>query len=133
MLYKVGLVINAISSLVISLLSLTAINAFSFLYAGSYYPFALPTVAIALYCMSLSTLGLVNIVSRSAGFWCVIPIGCSIYLAFLYAMSQWPGGDDGPGMFWALFVGASSGLMSVTNIVLLVLGLVVIFKKSNDT
>lgn len=132
MFYKTGLIMNAITGLVTSLLSLTAINAFSFVYSGSYYPFAIPTVAIALYCFSLSTLGLVRLVPRKAAFWCAVPMGCLAYLSFIYAMSCWPGGDDGPGMFWGLFVGAGSGLMSLTNTVLLVMGTVRILKTKED-
>jgi len=121
---KTVLAAEAVGSLLTLLPSLTAINAFSFIYEGSYYSFTLPTVVAAAVCLLSSVLGLSGVLPMRVAFWSAVPVGSVTFLAAAYALSRWPGGDDGPGMFWMLFVGSSSAVLSLLSIVLLFVGII---------
>jgi len=121
---KIALAAEALGSFLTLVPSLTAINAFSFIYVGSYYSFALPTVVAAVFCLLFSVLGLSGLLPKRVAFWWAVPAGSLTFLAAAYALSRWPGGDDGPGMFWMLFVGSSSAILSILSVVLLVVGIV---------
>ena len=132
-LFRAGLMLEAVLSLVTALLCLTAVNAFSFLYPGSFYPFTLPAIAIALFCFASSAAGLADAGRRERWFWSVVAVGPFMTVAHGYALYRWPGGDDGPGMFWGLFVGAGSALMSTASACLLVWGWVAKVRSRRDT
>jgi hypothetical protein len=132
-LYNIGLPFIAAVSLLTLLASLTAINAFSFIYEGSFYPFTLPTVFVAAFCFLLSALALAKVVARRISFWLVVSVGSSAFIMSRYAMAFWPGGDDGPGMLWLLLVGFGSALLSLSSIVMFILGAAISYKTRNDT
>jgi hypothetical protein len=126
---KAGLIIVGIWSALLLLLSLTATGAFGFLYEGSYYTFTLPFIVATALVLSLAVSGLVATRIRSSMFWFVTPLFGLLYFPYQYAVAQWPGGDDGPGMFWLLFVGRGSQIAGILAIVIIVTGIVIRIRK----
>jgi len=104
---KIGLVITAAWSLLLILASLTFIGVFPF-YPARLYDFTLPFVAHAIGTHITAVLGLVVRRIRSIIFWPALALLGSLVFSYHYAMSQWPGGDDGPGMGWFFIVGGGS-------------------------
>ena len=104
---KISLVIIAAWSLLLILASLAFIGAFPF-YPARLYDFTLPFVSHAIGTHITAVLGVVIRRIRSIIFWPAIALHGSLVLSCRYAMSQWPGGDDGPGMGWFFIVGGGS-------------------------
>ena len=99
------LIIAALWSLLLLLAAMMVSGAFPF-YAGSFYWFSVPFHFHASTCMLLSVMCLLrpNQDIRKIISWLLrlLPI------SWIFAMMQWPGGDDGPGMAWLLLVGSGS-------------------------
>ena len=131
--HKVGLAAIGVASLITLLLGLLAIGAFRFAYDGSFYPFTLPSLVLNVLCVLLSLLGLLSSRMVKRAFWVTVACGCFAFAAYLYAITLWPRGDDGPGMFWFLFVGAGSILVSMISLLMLVLGITVERRAKSDT
>jgi hypothetical protein len=75
-------------------------------YAGSFYWFTIPHLVL----LPLSLAAVIadfRLEGRLAFRGALICLGCALP-TFLFAMNQWPGGDDGPGMAWAFVVGPAS-------------------------
>ena len=99
------LIFTAIWSVFLLLIGLTVAGVFPF-YAGSYYWFTLPFLFHAAACSFLSIKCQIH---PSAGLRKIIIWVVRLFpLSWLFAMVQWPGGDDGPGMAWMYFVGGTS-------------------------
>lgn len=77
-------------------------------YPGNFYWFTVPFIAASGSCAVAAVVGLCWRARRSAVFWIVGPCHTALLVPFLFAMVQWPGGDDGPGMAWLFLIGAGS-------------------------
>ena len=130
---KAGLIIVGIWSLVLLFISLAIVGALGTLYDGSFYPFTLPFIVWAGLCAILSIIGLVTTRTRSAVFWVVTPLHGLLFLPFRFAIKRWPGGDDGPGMAWAFFVGGGSCIAGLLALVLILMGIILIVRKAKET
>lgn len=85
------------------------------------YPFVIPHLGVLL--MVLALLTFVTINRRPSATVVVITIGglFATLATASFAMTQWPGGDDGGGIFWFLFVGGLSLLNVGAALTLIVL------------
>jgi hypothetical protein len=101
------------------LASLIVVGAFGF-YAGRFYWFTSPFIVASGLCAATAIWGVSSRSQRSAVFWIVAPWQALLFPAFAFAMAQWPGGDDGPGMAWLLPVGGGSALASVLSFALMI-------------
>lgn len=129
---KTGLIIIGIWSLCLFLLSLLIVGAFGSLYDGSFYPFTLPFIVLAGTCVAVAVAGLVGKRIRSTMFWIAAPMHGLLFLPFQFAISRWPGGDDGPGMAWLLFVGGGSCIAGVLSLVLIVIAIIMTVQKKRS-
>ena len=93
-------------SVCLFLASLTVVGAFGF-YAGSFYWFTIPFIAASGMCTATAIVGLCWRARRRVVFWVAAPWHALLILPFAFAMAQWPGGDDGPGMAWMLLIGGA--------------------------
>lgn len=83
-------------------------------YAGSFYWFTLPhlvmaPLAIAVIAVHAKLRTRTSFVSAFICLSCLLP-------TWFFAGSQWPGGDDGPGMAWVFGVGLSSLLITAIDL-----------------
>jgi len=76
--------------------------------------------------------GLVAKPARVDLFWIVIPLHGLLFLPFHFAITRWPGGDDGPGMAWMLFVGGGSCIAGALALVLAVIGVVITVRRRKE-
>jgi len=122
---KAGLVIVGVWSVILLLLALTITGAFGDVYAGSFYSFTLPFIIMAATLAVLALAGLLLRPVRGVIFWLAIPLHGFLFVPFLCAIVRWPGGDDGPGMAWLLFVGGGSCIAAISSLVLTVREIIV--------
>ena len=96
-------------------------------YPGSFYPFTLPflfqinlIVVVSIFVLTKKSLPLYffNLVSFT------LLIGSSSF-----AMTRWPGGDDGPGLAWSFLIGLGTIGTLMLGVVLIVLSVVLIRKN----
>ena len=101
------LIFTAIWSLFLLLIGLTVTGVFPS-YAGSFYWFTLSFLFHTATCFFLSVKCQIrpNADLRKKITWSIRLLP----LSWFFAMVQWPGGDDGPGLAWMLFVGGASVL-----------------------
>lgn len=94
-------------------LALTVTGIFPF-YPAECYPFTQPFLIVSLLSSVLSAAGFVIQNRQRIVFIISLCLFASLVVPWWYAMRQWPGGDDGPGMFWMLFVGGGSILALIS-------------------
>ena len=130
---KAGLIVVGIWSAILLFISLAIVGALGPLYDGSFYPFTLPFIVWAGLCTILSIMGLVIKRARSTVFWVVIPLHGLLFLPFRFAIKRWPGGDDGPGMAWAFFVGGGSCIAGLLALVFILIRIFLIAGKAKES
>lgn len=70
----------------------------------SHYWFVWPFVVASVTCVVAAAVAMATSAISRVAFW-VADASCSCLLpAAWFAMDRWPGGDDGPGMMWSIFV-----------------------------
>lgn len=96
-------ILVGIWGLVLLVLGLVIIGAVPF-YAGSFYWFTLPFLLIAAAgaYMPLARVASGELSGNRHG---EILVAVLLPVAWFFALTQWPGGDDGPGMAWAMGLG----------------------------
>jgi hypothetical protein len=99
--------LTAIWSLLLLLMGLKVTGLFPFYsYYGSFYWFTVPFLFHAIFCFLMSAYCLFR---PNAELKKIIRWGVMLFpLSWFFAMIQWPGGDDGPGMAWLFYVGGPS-------------------------
>jgi hypothetical protein len=133
---KAGLIIIAFWSLRLFLFSLLITGAFPFLYAGSFYLFTLPFIISSGLCFVLASLALSILKNHSSVFWVTTVLHGLLIIPYGFAMSLWPGGDDGPGMAWCYVLGEGSCVAAVVSIILVLcvsVSIIVKYKKRQKT
>ena len=89
-------------------------------YSGSFYWFTVPHLLLVIACCLIVyidyKLGATWSLTLAWIFILVLPV------TYWFAISRWPGGDDGPGLAWALLVGGVSLVSVLVGIPLLFLG-----------
>jgi hypothetical protein len=130
---KASLIIAGIWSAVLLFLSLAITGAFGPLYSGSFYPFTLPFIISTAVLVALVIAGLIIKRARAVLFWIVIPLHGLLFLPFHFAITRWPGGDDGPGMAWLCLVGGGSCIAGVLAPVLAITGVVITVRRRKGT
>jgi hypothetical protein len=116
---KAGLILVGIWSLCLLLLSLFVVGAFDPLHARSFYTFTLPFIILAALCVVIAVVGIAAKRARAVAFWVSTLLHGFLVLPYRFAMSQWPGGDDGAGMAWMYLVGWGSYVASVLAVILI--------------
>jgi hypothetical protein len=127
---KTGLVIVGIWSLCLFLLS-SYIALFPLLipsYRQFFYPFTLPFIIMAGECVALSAVGLRVMLMRSLIYSVVVPIHGILFLPYWFAVSRWPGGNDGGGIAWVLLIGGGSCIAGILSLVLIVIAAVTMLR-----
>jgi hypothetical protein len=127
---KTGLILVGIWSLCLLLLSLFVVGAFDPLHARSFYAFTLPFIILAALCVVIAVVGFVAKRARAVAFWVSAPLHGVLVLPYRFAMSQWPGGDDGAGMAWMYLVGWGSYVASLLAVILIAIVLMTKGKKA---
>ena len=69
-------------------------------------------------------MGIISQRFRGILFWISIPLHGLLYLPYNFAISRWPGGDDGPGMAWLLFVGGGAIIAGVIASVIVIIEII---------
>lgn len=115
---KASLIIAGLWSAVLLLLSLAIIS-------ERYYPFTLPFIISTAVLVALAIAGLVAKRARVVLFWIVIPLHGLLFLPFYFAITRWPGWDDGPGLGWLFYVGGGSCIAGALAVVLSIAGVVI--------
>ena len=87
-----------------------------------FYPATIPFLTAAATCVFLAVRGMCVPDKAPRMFWLLTPLHGLLFLPFWFAMSRWPGGDDGPGMFWLTVVGGGSCLAGGTSLVFVIIG-----------
>lgn len=118
-----------ISVLAVSLILLMLALWIAVILAGNQYAFTYPFLSASLISVLVSGPGLYFKRWRSPTF-----VVSTILLAFLfipasYALRCWPGGDDGPGMAWILFIVFGSRIAAILSIALLIGSIVLALVK----
>lgn len=89
-----------------------------------FYPATLPFLTAAAACVLLAVRG-VRVPDKATPMFCVLtPLHGLLFFPFWFAMSRWPGGDDGPGMIWLTIVGGGSCLAGVLGLAFGIIGAV---------
>lgn len=101
------LIFITIWSLLLFMLSLIISGVFPF-YPADFYRFTAPFMITSFICFVLGFCGLLIKTKRRFLFIISLITFGLLILPHLYAILQWPGDDDGPGMAWALFIGGGS-------------------------
>jgi hypothetical protein len=101
--------------------------------AWRFYVFTLPFIITSGALVGLAATGIIVHRTRTAMFWIAIPLHGLLFLPFYFAMSRWPGGDDGPGLAWMVFVGGGSCIAGALAIILTVIGIVLTARKIKET
>jgi hypothetical protein len=127
---KAALILVGIWSLCLLLLSLLVVGAFNPFHAHSFYAFTWPFIILAALCVIFAIVGLAAKQVRPTAFWLSTPLHGLLCLPYRFAMSQWPGGDDGAGMAWMCLVGWGSYIASLLAIILIAIVLMAGRKKS---
>jgi len=105
-------------SALLFLAGLTVVGAFGS-YAGSFYWFTIPFLAASGLCAAAAAAGACWRGGRARVFRIVAPLHALLILPSALAMALWPGGDDGPGMAWQLFIFGGSAVALVLAVVLM--------------
>lgn len=96
-------ILVGIWSLVLLFLGFVIVGVFPF-YAGSFYWFTLPFLLVAAIGIYLPLARVFN-GDLSGNRYPEIIVSILLPVAWFFALSQWPGGDDGPGIAWAAGLG----------------------------
>jgi hypothetical protein len=109
---KYCLIFITVWSLLLFLLSLAIAGIFPF-YPANFYEFTLPFM-ITSFSSSLLAAGALFFKERQKILFAMSLILFALMVVpFGYAVSQWPRGDDGPGMAWQFFIGGGSLLATL--------------------
>lgn len=108
---KLSLIFITILSSFLFALSLFISGAIGFY--SNFYSFTIPFIIASFSCFILGLCGLLIKKKRRTNFIIAIIVFGFLIVPHLYAILQWPGGDDGPGMAWALFIGGGSFLATI--------------------
>jgi hypothetical protein len=87
-----------------------------------FYPATIPFLTAAATCVFLAVRGVRVPDKAPLMFWIITPLHGLLFFPFWFAMSRWPGGDDGPGMIWLTIVGGGSCIAGVTSLVFVIIG-----------
>ena len=129
---KVGLIMVAVWSMILLLLSLMIVGAFGPVYSGSFYSFTLPFIFMAglSFAMAITGIRLKGVTCMM--FWITIPLHGALFFPFYFAISRWPGGDDGPGMAWLIVIGGGSCIAALLAAILIILGIVATLSEKSE-
>lgn len=75
-------------------------------YSGSFYWFAVPHLVLLPLCIGAIFADI--LLKRKITFLIASISLLCLFATYAFALEQWPGGDDGPGMAWAFAVGFAS-------------------------
>lgn len=114
---KIGLIVQGGLAALLLLIGLLCVAA-----SQRFYPATIPFLTAAVMCLFLAIRGLCVPAKASLMFWLLTPLHGLLFFPFWFAMSRWPGGDDGPGMIWVTIVGGGSCLAGVTSLVFGIIG-----------
>jgi hypothetical protein len=89
-------------------------------YSGSFYWFTTPHLILALLSPVFVIVDFKLVARWSVTIASVSMLGLPV--TYWFAATRWPGGDDGPGIAWALLVGGFSLVTVLAGIPLLLLG-----------
>jgi hypothetical protein len=87
---------------------LFAASLFITLNANQFYVFTLPFIVISGSIVVLAFVASQSTRLRPALYWIAISLHWLLFAPFFFALNRWPGGDDGPGLAWLLFIGSGS-------------------------
>ena len=91
------------------------------LFSGTIYPFVLPFILAAGLAATVAATGLACRSIRVVAFWVAVPIQALLFLPFRFAMTRWPGGDDGRGMAWMILIGGGAILAAILSTILILI------------
>lgn len=89
-------------------------------YGGSFYSFTVPHLAMGLVSLLLVLAHYRRPTTRFLTLACLAIV--ALPFTSRYALTRWPGGDDGAGLAWGFIVGGLSVTAAVTGIPLLIVG-----------
>ncbi len=112
---KIAMRMICVWSLIILFLALIVIGLFPF-YPGSFYWFTIPLITQALVAFGLSSAYSLNRIPSTKMACTVFIIHLLLPATWYFAMSKWPGGNDGPGLAWYYFVGGGSLIASLLGV-----------------
>jgi hypothetical protein len=106
------LIFIAIGSLLLFTLSLIITGVFPF-YPADFYAFTVPFMIVSFGSFLLALIGILIRKAQKFFFITSLILFALLVAPYAYAISQWPGGDDGPGMAWTIFVGGGAFLAAI--------------------
>ena len=132
------MIVTGILSLLMLLFSLLLSHAFDpIIYRSldpsiirpTFYPFTLPFILQSTACVICACFAIFSR-HRRLFFWITVALNGLLILAHHYAMSRWPGGDDGPGLAWLLIL---KPVVIISGIISVIWGLLVVILKKKKS
>ncbi|MES9972375.1 MAG: hypothetical protein ABW092_20270 [Candidatus Thiodiazotropha sp.] len=90
--------------------------------ANQFYVSTLPFIVTSGLIVILAFIAAQSDRLRRGLYWAVVSMHWLLFVPFFFALNRWPGGDDGPGLAWLLFIGSGSFIAFILAIVFAIKG-----------